>query len=69
MSTLTNKTMDFATEAMNLRNRLWQAYVNEDRKNGDPRRIERLLRLERMAANRWRRIMGMKPMYGKEGTR
>lgn len=76
MSDWTNKTVDLASEAMDLHDRLHQAYLDEfnkrdgrDHKVGDPRRIDRLLYLVRKAADRWRKIMGYGPMYGPGGRR
>lgn len=75
--TLTNKTVDFAAEAMALHTRLLQLQAREQGKNeahgrrhpGDPARIARLQRLVNMAADRWRRAMGYEPIYSKGGTR
>jgi hypothetical protein len=81
MTTLTNKPVDFAAEAMELHTRLCalhsrlcqeaasEVYTYGHRRTSDPARIARLQRLVNMAADRWRKIMGYPPMYGKGGKR
>jgi hypothetical protein len=64
-----------ANEATALHTRLLQLQAREQMKNaplghlhpGDPARIARLQRLVNMAADRWRRRMGCKPIYTKDG--
>lgn len=64
-----------ANEATALHTRLLQLQAHEQAANdphgrrhpGDPARAERLQRLVNMAADRWRRRMGCKPIYSKDG--